>query len=422
VAEDNREIGLDSHNGQLQTPEQISTQMRHSYTQNYIQHWQSTLQNLKIAQFTSLKEAIGELTLLTSDNSPLTKLLNIINDNTANIEDDDVNVAKQFNALNAFIDGSSDKAKYRDVVKALAQVRDYLTSINQAADPQVASFNAAKDYMKGNLKNPIRQLTLLANQAPKPAQRWLNTLADNCWSLILNGALAHINAAWSTQVMPEYRQNIRGRYPLNRHAGAQVSIDSFTHFFGPNGTLATFFNQYLKPFVNTNLTHWKTYILNGHGLDLPAHEIALLQRAATIRQIYFANGSSTPKIAFSVKPRTLANSARAIELVVGNHTLVYQHGPQKPVNINWPLPENAAEAKIILSDFNGNRAVRSSYGPWAWFKLLDSTHLRTSRRSGNIVFDLVLGHHRASYTIISSSSLSTFTLNAIHGLDLPAKL
>ena len=68
----------------------------------------------------------------------------------------------------------------------------------------------------------------------------LNKVADEAWTLELKTALSEINALWNRNVYSFYKSRIANRYPLNRKASENISLDDFREFFGPNGRVQRF--------------------------------------------------------------------------------------------------------------------------------------------------------------------------------------
>jgi len=422
VADDNKEIGLNPSADHTQSYDQITSEMQRDYNQNYLKAWRGNLSNLSIVPFQSYQQAITTLDLLSSDHSPLSKLLSIISDNTAKVDDEHLHVAARYEALNEFSQRGITSSDLAKTVKTFKALEAYFSKINGTADVNQSAFNAAVKYMKGDTDNPIRQLSILAQKAPQPLRGWLQQIADNSWQLVLNGALHYINAAWHSQVLSEYNMAIKGRYPLVPGAQTQLSIASFQHFFAKQGTLNQFFEQYLKPFINTNTQPWTLYTLNGHSLALPTHDLDIFRRMQAIQTMYFAEHPKQPTLQFSVVPVTLDQHDSEVTLKIGSKAILYEHGPQRPVAIHWPLPENVQMTKLILKDFAGHDKVFTQYGAWSLFKLLDATHLYPAPNGNGYLFSMGLDHHNASFKIITDSPIAAFRLSPLKSFYLPTQL
>ena len=422
VADDNREIGLDAGHDNTQSYDQIVAEVQRDYNNNYLNSWHRTLGAIHVNKFANYQQAVSMFDLLSSDHSPLTKLLGIIADNTQNVSGDNINVAKQYSAINAFSQSNFTKSDLARMNQTFLQLRQYFANINAAADSNKADFDAAVAYMQGGKDNPIRKLSDLAAKAPQPLQGWLQQLADNSWQLVLQGALTYINAAWNADVMTQYHAHIMNRYPLNSHAASQLSINSFQNFFAVGGTLDKFFKHYIKPFVNVDNKPWKFYVLNGHSLALSEKNLQIFERMQQIQSLYFANNPQHAGLQFSVVPLMLDDHASSVALTMGDSSLLYQHGPLRPIAVKWPFNVNNEVAKLVMNDFRGRRQVWSSYGDWSLFKLLDHTAITPMPNGDGYRASLKIGSKRASFHIISDAQISAFKLTALKHFRLPSKL
>jgi len=418
VANDNRDIGLSNRGDQTQTSEHIQTVMQKHYTNNYVQQWDAALNNIDIVKFNNMAQAIKVLNIVISKNSPLSRLLAITYDNTYPTHHAQINTHQPFNNLNSFTLSSGHLLHWNQAVTTLKQLRDYLIKLNKSANHDLAYFNAAKAAMKGK-SNPIQALTVEASTAPAPVKKWLQQIANHCWHIIIQGAHREINAHWHSTVINTYRDHLRGRYPFVAGASSEIAIADFTQFFGKNGALTSFFNQYLKPFTNTNNKYWHAYHVNGHSIEIPASHIALFQHATKTYQQYFNSNAGQPRLSFSIKPSTLSNEATSIQFRVGNHTINYRHGPRNTTAVTWPMPLNAQQSQLMITDFKGTHHTRLYSGAWSFFKLLQAGHLQPTNSTGRYLFTVNLDGYNASFVIYATANIHTLRLSELIGFKLP---
>ncbi len=421
VAKDNQDIGLISSQDGGQTAEQISHLMQANYNRHYIHSWQQALNNISVKPFNNLPQAIQALGILSGQQSPLAALLDIIYTNSINVNYGQVQVNNYFSKVNEFARHDNEQSNWQKVVKTLAQIRHYLLTIQQAANPGEAAFTAAKATMQG-VHNPIIDLTIEAQHTPKPVSQWLIAIANQSWQVFIDNAYQALNAAWNSDVMNNYSANIRGRYPLNKRAVSSVSIDTFNHFFAPNGQLNRFFKQYLSPFINTGSHPWQLLNIHGHSLELQAKTIASFARAKKIRDTYFSNGADSASLSFSIQPQILSSNASSVDLILGNQHLSYRHGPQIVSTISWPPPFNQQNATISITDFAGNQYTRSANGPWSLFKLLGYGLLKATANNGTYLLNYRFKGLNASYRITGTAFLGAFDLRLLQGFHLSEQL
>jgi type VI secretion system protein ImpL len=414
VVQDNRDIGLASEAQEIETSSKLKSDLQHAYNQRYIKAWNKALASIDIKSFSNLKDAITVLNLLISQRSPMSRMLNLIYDNTHNINNN-------FARINNY-NTSSNSVSWHHTVQVLTKLRDYFVKLQQASDQDQASFATAKDVIQKSKEDPVQQLTAIAQQAPRPLQRWLLRLADNCWQIIVQGAHNYMNSAWRDNVMSIYHQSINDRYPLNSHGYSAIAIADFNKFYGNGGILDKYFNNYIKPFVNTHGKIWQQYSVNNHTIELSQRAINIFSKAKKIRDEFFPNGAKQTGFTITMKPITLDSRLASIKLIVGPKQLIYSHGPQHISTINWPLPVTQNEARAIITDFNNKQYVASGSGPWSLFKLFKSGSFRMTRNAGTYLFYIHLRGFSATYRITGPSNIGLFRLTNLRGFKLPNKI
>lgn len=419
VAQDNQDVGLSHENYGSQSLPQVVRAMQETYQERYIKNWMAALTKIDIVKFNHLTHAIAVLNLLISRESPLARLFNVITNNTSTITSDSIQVNQKFKAINDFGDGGS-KLSWQQTEKSLTTLRDYLVRIEQSPDHNKASYDAAVETIQ-NGKSAIQILTLQAQKAPKPIKKWLMSIANNSWEVVVQGAHDELNIAWQKKVMIRYNANLRGRYPISVHSDSEVSIRDFDQFFGNSGILDNYFNHYLKPFVKTNESSWRAYVVHGHSIEIPESHILLFQRAKRIQQDYFPRGSQSSKLLLSVKPLTLDAKASTINFIIGNKTISYSHGPQRITVLEWPLPQSTDQTELVLSAFSGRQFAKSAHGAWSLFKILDQGDFR-QHHLGSYIYSVSLHGHTASYEFFGSSNRNIYKLTALKGYVLPNEI
>ena len=117
-------------------------------------------------------------------------------------------------------------------------------------------------------------------------------LAASSSAVTANGASPELSDAWRSKVLP-LCQAAFNRYPFVAGSTQDVPLDDFVHLLGPGGLIDQFFDQYLKPFVDTTQTpwHWQSADHTRLGLS-PGDLCVTFQRAADIRDALFPAGGS----------------------------------------------------------------------------------------------------------------------------------
>ncbi|MCK4870433.1 MAG: type VI secretion system membrane subunit TssM [Gammaproteobacteria bacterium] len=422
VAEDNKDIGLTGSKEANETASQLRVDLQKEYSRRYLAAWKHSLDGVRVKPFENLNQAIAVLNVLISKESPLPRMLNLIYDNTKSVDEGKVLVAAQYDKLNAYTARSMGDPSWDHTVAILTKLRDYLVKLQQASNQDKASFDAAKSVINGASSDPVQQLTVEAQKSPGPQKRWLLSLANNFWQIIVGGAHNYMNSEWHAAVYGEYNKAIRDRFPLNRASYSSVSMSDFNSFFGNAGLMDVYFNTYIKPFVNTDHKNWQQYKVNGHTIELPQHVINSFARAQKIRDEFFPHGAKATGFDITLKPLTLDSRAASIKVVVGSHILTYSHGPQGISTISWPLSADADDARMVISGFNGDQYVASGSGPWSLFKLFTSGNFKAAKRDGTYYFHVHLHGFSASYRVTGPSDINIFRLTHLRGFKLPSHI
>lgn len=408
VMHDNQEVGLADITTQ-QNDKETDKAVWELYQEDYAKAWITTLNTIEIKPFVSFSEANTALTALSRPDSPLTKVLNLVAQNTKQIA--------ALRKLNTFTQQKNSK----DINKAIEDLRQYITTLQTASDPQQASFDAAVAILHGS-ETPIQRLDKLAKTAPQPLQGWLSAIVNHCWEVIVYNAQLKMNNLWQLSVLNDYTSNIQGRYPLDAQANAQITIDNFNHFFGNNGTMDIYFKQYIKPFINTTVTPWELYTVDNHSIELPLYIVQLFERTDSIRATYFPPDTTQAQFQFSLKPLSLDGKAANSLLVLGDKRIDYSHGPQETTVLNWPMSSNDQSSQIVISDFDGVQYTYAATGAWALFKLLSYGSLMPTDNNGTYIYSVNLQGYHATYEVSGSSNPNLFKLSNLKGLTLPSSL
>src|SRR5699024_3535970 len=117
----------------------------------------------------------------------------------------------------------------------------------------------------------------------------------------------------------------------------------FTTVFGPKGTIASFRQHALKPYIDTTVKPWKWRTDKKGGPRLGTEALASLERADEITKAYF-DASGSLKVQFLIKPQGIEGPASAFQLDSGGSEYTYAYGPSTAMNITWPSPKDNTKA------------------------------------------------------------------------------
>ena len=441
--------------------DEISAQVKKHYLDEYASVWGEALDALHITQFGSLQHANDVLAAytdpvyspllaileLTKQNTELTPpfLMNLAEDKagskTGNVAEflaaktDSTAVDKRFRPMHTLLRESSGRAApVAAIMQNLKLLHDFVYEISVAPDPGKKAFEVAIARYQSGSGNAITALTSFAKNTPQPVERWLVEVADQSWKVILNTARQYVDAEWRRQVYGPYQQGLAGRYPLNHNAGDELAPYDFSEFFKPGGTLDKYFQEYMRPFVDTS-RGWGNRIIDGHSIGFSSNTLAQLRNAKAIRDVFFRENPASPGMTFELKPRQMNKSDARFFLEVGEKRVSYNHGPKFWSSLSWSAADERSRVRIAFEDLHGEQHAKAFDGPWAWFRLLDKAHIEPTRSSNIFQVTFTVKEtsnapgggkresvHRISYDIRAKSVKNPFSKDMLSGFRLPESI
>ena len=133
----------------------------------------------------------------------------------------------------------------------------------------------------------------------------------------------------------------------------------------------------------------------------------------------FALGNS-PSARFEVVPLALDNGATQVLLEVDGQSVTYSHGPQVPVQMQWP-GTGVKQARISFQPQAPNSSITKD-GPWALFRLFDQGTITPGGGPDRFTVTFNVGGHNAAFEIRAGSVLNPFSLKELHKFRCPGKI
>lgn len=438
----------------------ISKKVKDHYLSDYKQHWKKVYKTLDISPFKSLKDANDVLANFTDPvYSPLITILQTGATNTqlssqvfANLADDNekgvsgklagfaaaktkwTKVDKEFRNLNVLMrDAKNKPAPINGIITKIQQLYELVNEISISPDPAKMSFNIAKARYQSGTGNAITSLSAYAKNTPQPVKRWLIALSSETWKVVLRSAHQYVNSEWRTQIYEPYKNGLAGRYPIKRSSTDELAIFDFTEFFKPEGTMDKFYVSYLKPFVNTRGGSWNSRVIDQYSLGLSRKTLNQVQRAQSIKNIFFRKSAEVPSLSFQLKPHNMHKKDARFTLEVGNKSIAYSHGPKFWKTLKWQGDDEHNRVRIIFEDLEEREHSKNYEGPWAWFRLQDHSVLKKTRKSNVYLVTYNLGKdnsninshqiaHAVTYQIKAKSVNNPFSKNLLGSFKCPEKI
>nr|MCU0254883.1 type VI secretion system membrane subunit TssM [Acidobacteriota bacterium] len=277
---------------------QLETDVAALYYKDYISHWEAYLADLDLVGFTTLRQGVDVLAVIGGRDSPLKKLLTAVAAETtletpeaakalagkAVEESGTLSAVKsrltellqgagqdqaatpatpapagtpvdqRFAELHRLVKADGGPAPIDTVIGLLDETYVQLNSLAAALDRGATALDAATQQGAGGA---LGKLNLAANRQPAPVNEWMKSVAENSAGLTLGSARNHVNAVWTSQVLPFCKRALANRYPFARGSAQDVTLDDFSRLFGPGGLIDGFFQKYLSAFVDTTQKTWQ---------------------------------------------------------------------------------------------------------------------------------------------------------------------
>ena len=260
-----------------------------------------------------------------------------------------------------------------------------------------------------------------ATRLPGPMQRWANQVANGSSGIAVGGARAGLNAQWQARVYPFCEKAINGRYPFDRSAKADVTLQDFARLFAPGGLIDSFFSENLITFVDTASNPWRWKRVNNTDLGISASVLAQFQAAAEIRDSFFL-AAGLPSVTFDLTPVALDPNAEQVVVEIEGQELSYAHGPPQVTPLTWPGKAGGRTRVTFAPEKAGIENTVTREGPWAWFRLLDAAEVRRTNVSdrSRVIFNV--GGRIAVFQLRAGSALNPFSLPALSSFRCPKSL
>ena len=285
-------------------------------------------------------------------------------------------------------------------------------------DPGKAALKATLTRFSLGGADPIANLQRIAVSLPEPLNEHVKKLADQTAQVLLIAALRELEKRWDSEIYSFYRDRLASRYPF-KPGGEDASLEDFEAFFGPQGRLQQFHDQYLNVFLKDNLDALYSDSLGGYLVR--NNVLEQLKKAERIRDTFF-NTRGQLAVQLSIEPLALSATRLSSMLSVDGQLIPYEHGAPERTGLVWPNNlGNASGSQLILVHGTGNTASLSYRGPWSLFRRLSRGHLNGhTETSVDLTFAVADGLMR--YRIGAEKANNPITQRSFDGFLLPRTL
>lgn len=423
----------------------LTDDVRRLYLTEYRDTWKGFIADIKLQPLTSVAQSLEKARFLSAPDTPLVPLLRAISRETTLLESAGVQgkvdrgvreigqtvdkllgkgglkpstsgapgeriesiVDSEFINLRRFVTApEGGKAPLDGVVDRLRQLQDLLSAVDSA--------------LKGGAAPPQsplpNQIKVEAANSPEPVRSVLDSLGSTSARVALMQLRESLSRDVRAQVGEFCNQAVTGRYPFDAGSAREVTQADFAALFGPGGKFEQMQNK-LAPYIDTSTRPWSFRAVEGVPLGSDSGTLPQFQRAAIIRETFFAGGATVPTMVLEFKPVEMDTALREFLLDADGQTVRYDHGPQLPKVVRWPGPRGIGVVRVSAQPAGATGMVND--GPWALMRLFERVSLQpgSSPEKFRATFDI--DGRRAVFDITASSVRNPLRLNELRSFQCP---
>ena len=413
----------------------LTERLRALYSADYIDSWRRVLNQFSVTEFTGLAHALSVLEQVTGPAAPMRRLLETVRghtliypqhpDNDKPLPGDQqgraqaMGIYRSFAGLSGMLDVRGDKPSYYDeTLQAVGAVHDYVKAVQDNPNQGKAALAVALSRFSEKQPDPIRNLQRVATGLPEPLNRHVRQLADQTSKVLMVMALRELEQRWEAEIYSVYRERLASRYPIDP-AGPDVSLKDFEAFFGPQGQLKRFQDQYLTVFLKDNLNALSSGADDGYLVRPEVME--QLQQAEAIRNAFFDNRGEL-NVSFGLEPVAISSGLRGSAFGVDGQLQAFAGKGKDPIGMTWPGPGGeSGYSRVSLVQTAGTTVSLGYQGPWSFYRLLSRAGLN-ARTPTSVDLSFSIAGNSARYKFHATGANNPFTRQLFAGFALPQRL
>ncbi len=424
------------------------------YEADYIDIWDKMLADLNAAPLRSLTQAAQDLYILSSQYSPVRNLLSSVAAQVSLAKSADAqaksaqpnpsqsaDTAAKFQGVFALAPAVADASPARPPGSAVdAHFQGLRTLMGDGAGAPIdqplqalydlqqllakmaaAPIGTPAPIFAGN--DPAVALRGEAVRQPQPLQRWLLAIVDGATALRSGSPKQQIVAAYNGPGGPAQAcaAALKGHYPFDRTAAQDMSLDDFARLFAPGGLLDGFFNTQLRSYVATTGSTWRLQPPDGTPPPISQDDVTQFQRAAMIRDTFFADSSATPTLRLDVAPVSIDPGAKAAGLRLDGVDIIANRAPPRAAQITWPPPNHSGGSLIAFEPKPATGpSDLSDQGVWSIFRMFDRARLQPAQAPGHTQAVFKLADRQVVFDLAVSGPMNPFIRTQLQDFHCPA--
>jgi len=176
----------------------------------------------------------------------------------------------------------------------------------------------------------------------------------------------------------------------------------------------------LRPYVDMSGPAWHPQAADGVPAPVSSADLAQFQRAANIRDAFFAAGGTTPSIRFDITPVSLDRTTKQATLELDGTTITASQGLPRPTQITWPGMVQSSTARLVFDPPPaGQPGGLQEAGPWSMFRLFGRGKLRAGTAPDRYTLTFQVGDRQATFEIRVSSGPNPFLPGLLQDFRCP---
>lgn len=394
---------------------QLPNMLTQAYCFDYVTWWQTFMRKSQPFHYQDYQQG-RQIAHQLQQSNVFTKLVGLIQqetkpDLTENTSTFNQLIANKFTDLNLI-----SLSTIKDLNLRIMDLERFISTLSVINDEGKTAFTISKArFTNENSSDPISLLYNQARQLPEPLSTWTSQLAGDTWVILIKDSRIYINQQWQQTVYKDFQNTIGKRYPLDSSQDQEISIVDFNRFFSTHGTLNTFTEQYIKPFLDVSNAQWKPKSLNDFVMPISNETLDEIIRANIITNMFFPNYSDESKIDFSLQKINLDPVVSSLRLEIGDTQLMDNQSTESFIHFSWPQNN----AKLALDSIEGNHYELAEQGSWAIFKLLEKVNVLIDEQDSSslqILFEI--NSNSGRYLLKTNNQVNPFTPGILNGFAL----
>ncbi|MCG3189734.1 MAG: hypothetical protein LKCHEGNO_02232 [Burkholderiaceae bacterium] len=424
--------------------DKLINDVRRLYLTDYRDTWKRFIADIRIVPVTSISQAVERTRFLAAPDTPLVPLLKAMSRETTLLAGDTALERAQQKAgsvigdlkgrLQGAVGARSTTGAPGERIESIVDdefvgLRRLVTApeggkapidglVARLGELQVL-LTATEAALKGGgapVPSPLpNQLKADAANSPEPVRSLLDTLGSTSARVALMQLRESLSRDVRSQVGEFCTQAAAGRYPFDPNAAREITPADFATLFGPGGKFEQM-QQKLAPYIDTSTRPWSFRPVEGTPLGTDHGSLPQFQRAAAIRETFFAGGTG-PSTQLVFKPVEMDTSLKEFTLDVDGQLVRYDHGPQIPQPVRWPGPRGSNVVRVMVQPAGSTGMVAD--GPWALFRLFERVTLQpgAAPEKFRAIFDI--DGRKAVFDVTAGSVRNPFRLKELREFSCP---